>query len=252
MKPYYRDKYATIFLGDCLELLLEMPKVDLVLTSPPYNINTRVRDNRYTKRSKVETKYCNKYLGYSDDLSVEDYYEFQMKAIELFLKISPIAFYVIQLLSGNKESVFRLFGTFYKQIKEVLIWDKMHAEPAINSRVLNGQYEFVIVFDAKNAIQRRFEIANFEKGAMSNVLKINKNSERVNGHGAVFPKSLPETILINFSNFGSVVLDPFMGSGTTLVAAKQLNRQAIGIEIEEKYCEIAARRLSQEVLDLAE
>ena len=63
-----------------------------------------------------------------------------------------------------------------------------------------------------------------------------------------FPEELPALVIAALSDQGSLVLDPFMGSGTTIVAAKRLGRKAIGIEIEERYCEIAAKRLAQEVL----
>ena len=68
-------------------------------------------------------------------------------------------------------------------------------------------------------------------------------------HPTQKPVRLMRELVGLFSSPGQVVLDPFMGSGTTLVAAKKLGRKAIGIEIEEKYCEIAAKRLSQEVFD---
>jgi site-specific DNA-methyltransferase (adenine-specific) len=68
------------------------------------------------------------------------------------------------------------------------------------------------------------------------------------------PNQKPDGLVANFIEWttvlGDLVLDPFMGSGTTLRAAKDLGRKAIGIDIEERYCEIAARRLSQEVLAL--
>lgn len=71
----------------------------------------------------------------------------------------------------------------------------------------------------------------------------------VDGHPCPFPLELPKRCIAATTDLGDVVLDPFMGSGTTLRAAKDLGRKAIGIEIEERYCEIAAKRLAQEVLD---
>ena len=76
---------------------------------------------------------------------------------------------------------------------------------------------------------------------------IGKESTRL--HPTQKPLRLLRLLLTDYSEQGQTILDPFMGSGTTLRAAKDLRRKAIGIEIEEKYCEIAAKRLEQEVFD---
>ena len=69
-------------------------------------------------------------------------------------------------------------------------------------------------------------------------------------HPTPKPELLMADLVMQFTDAGDTILDPFMGSGTTLVAAKRLGRKAIGIELEEKYCEIAAKRLSQGALNL--
>jgi len=84
--------------------------------------------------------------------------------------------------------------------------------------------------------------------AISNDVISVPNAAEVQGHPTTKPLALMRSLLCRLPSIS--VLDPFMGSGTTLVAAKQLGRRAIGIEIEEKYCEIAAKRLSQEMLPL--
>ncbi len=86
-----------------------------------------------------------------------------------------------------------------------------------------------------------------KKGTTSTGMQVNEASEK-NGHPCPKPYRAWAWLLNKGSLDGEIVLDPFMGSGTTLRAAKDLGRKAIGIECEEKYCEIAARRMAQEVL----
>ena len=234
-----------LILGDCLEEMKKIPdkSIDLVLTSPPYNINLRIRGNEYCKRSPNEQGPCNKYNEFKDSYSVEEYYEIQRSAISEMLRVSKQIFYIIQPLTGNKEALFRLIGNYAGQIKEIIVWDKKNAEPAIMRQVLNSEYELIIVFDSTTARQRLFENAQFDRGTLSNIFRQGKSTERIDGHAATFPKDLVSKILLNFTAANHTVLDPFMGSGTTGVACKELGRNFIGIEISPEYYEIAKKRI---------
>ena len=235
-----------IYGENCLETMARMPDgfVDLTVTSPPYNFNRRIHSGKWTVRHVNEkTKYAK---SYHDALTVEEYYLWQFNVISELLRVTrTYVFYNIQVLTGNKPAVFRLFGAFAEQIKEVMIWDKVNAEPAIAPQVLNSQFEFVIVFAKQNAIARQFEVCNFGRGTMSNVLRISKNSKNNNAeyHSATFPTALPGVLIKQFSNENDLVYDPFMGSGTTAKAAHQLNRRWVGSELNPDYVAIAERRL---------
>ena len=245
MKPYYKDPDAdiTIYHGDCLEIMKDFPdkSFDLVLTSPPYNFDAG---------SGLGCKYDYEFQqkGYKDNYRPEEYFEKQSNAIESMIRISSHGvFYNIQMISGNKDSLLQIIGKFCFQIKEIIIWNKKTAEPAINENCLNSQFEFILVFHKNN--KRKFEYCNFEKGTLSNVWDISKNSEnRHIEHSAMMPSQLAKRIIDKFSKHNNIILDPFMGSGTTLIAAKELKRRAVGIEISEKYCAIAAQRLKNTIV----
>ena len=220
--PYYDKDGITIYHGDCREILPQLDKVDLVLTDPPYGIGadkaaydaaqSRIKANGKSKAGRGWKDY-----GLSDwDAAIPD--------ADLFQRIIELSDNQI-IWGGN------YFSEHLPPSMGWLVWDK-------------GQREFSLADGelAWSSYQKALRIFTVPRGKALQ-----------DGKQHPTQKSLE---IMNFSilyadNGAKVqtILDPFMGSGTTLVAAKMLNRKAIGIEIEEKYCKIAVERLRQQVMN---
>lgn len=233
---------------DCLQTMERMKddEVTHCITSPPYNYNLRIHTGKYTKRSVNEkTKYDG---SFKDALTMDEYFEWQKLVISEMLRISSgLVFYNIQMITGNKVALMKLLGHFAEQVKEVIIWDKVHSEPAMGERILNSEFEFVIVFDKNNAMSRQFNIANFERGTLANVLRIKKNSgnDASEIHNAAFPRPLPYRLVQYFTNEGETIYDPFMGTATTGLVCLELKRKFVGSEINKAYFKLSEKRLKE-------
>lgn len=243
-----------LYQGDCLEVMKQIPdrSVDCIITSPPYNLCLKIQNNKYV--SRWESSYSNKghltnkYDTYKDDLPIEKYEEFQELFLKEALRVSDYVFYNIQMVTGNKIPLLHLMGKFAESIKDIIIWNKTNAEPAINKGVLNSQYEFIICLSNIRPKCRTFDNALFERGTETNVWDIKR--ERNKNIKAGFPIALVERIIRDFVPENATVLDPFMGSGTTGVACEHLNRNFIGIELDPNYFEIAKNRIENEPTQL--
>lgn len=243
LKPYYNKDGLTIYSGNCLDVMrqIEGKSFDLILTSPPYNMRTRIRNGKYTKREWGE-HFSKKYSDFGDDLPIEDYYQFHKDVIQEMLRIAETIFINIQIVTGSKEAWFKLIGDFNKNIKDMIVWDKGFGQPAMHKAVMNRGYELIIILESSATAGRAFTNSIFNRGEMQDIWRIGRGGRgNIKGHSALFPEKLAKEVLSGWKS--DIILDPFMGSGTTLVAAKELDRKATGIEISEKYCEIAARRL---------
>lgn len=232
--------------GDCLERMKDIPdnSVDVVLTSPPYNMNLRIRNGKYCSRQIVK-EISTKYENFTDNLPMGEYFEFNKRVVTECLRVSDLVFYNVQFLTGNKPALFKLLGHFSDKVKEFIVWDKINAQPAIGKNILNSQFEVLIVFQNSHPESRHFKTAQFDRGTLSNHWSIKRGRKPVKSHGAVFPVELAEKVIKNFSPVSSTILDPFMGTGTTGVASKNLNRNFIGIELDEDYFEIAKERINK-------
>lgn len=209
-KPYYEEAGITIYHGDCLEILPDLPKVDLVLTDPPYGIAFQ-SNYRFIKHKRIAGDDC-----------------LPIDAVNMAIDKALSAAYVFcrwdQLAA-------------MPQPKSVLAWVKNNWSMGDLEHEHGRQWEACCFYRRPN---HKF------KKRIPDVIFGDRTGNMY--HPTENPVSVMKALI--GANTGNDILDPFMGSGTTLRAAKDLGRQAIGIELEEKYCEIAARRLGQEVLDL--
>lgn len=241
-----------IYNCNCIDGLksLKDKSLDLVITSPPYNMRTRIRNGQYTSREKSE-HFSKKYSYFSDDLSIEDYYNFHKHVLTELLRVSKIICYNYQIVTGSKEAFFKLIGDFAPYIKDIMIWEK-NGQPAMHEKILNSCYEFVVIFESDMSKGRMINNSFFTRGTQNNIIKDFKKNNNVNGHDACFPIDFAKKLISLFSKEGDLVLDPFMGSGTTAVAAKLLNRNYIGFEIIPEYVKISEQRILKETDDIKE
>ena len=233
---------------DCLNVLQKMidnkEKVDCIITSPPYTMCLRIHSGRYMSRWGWKGNvgsFSSKYDGCKDDLPMDKYFSFQDEFIDKALQVTDLMFYNIQMITGNKVALLQLLGKYAEKIKEIIIWNKGHAQPAMQNGVLNSQYEFIFVFQNSKPYNRSFEDALFPRGTESNVWDIKRERNKLIKAG--FPTELVKRILKNFVKSGSIVFDPFMGSGTTGVVCKELGYNFIGVEMDKEIFEKAKDRI---------
>lgn len=228
--------------------------VDLFLTDPPYNVSVRSgREN--TTIGRVKRK---RITGERPD-GTNSYREIRRSFGEWDFDFDPKPFLT------ETARLLRDGGSLIAFLSEFLISD--YLESALNHRCMLYWRKTNPAPNFRGLYQRSVEMAvwqtkggnwtfndggatpNFSEVAIVSGFKC-VNTDEAREHPTQKPLTLIAEWIQRHSNAADLVIDPFMGSGTTLRAAKDLRRRAIGIELEEKYCEIAARRLSQEVLAL--
>jgi len=240
MKPYYDHNGITIYHGDCLDVISGLDKVDAVITSPPYNtLNPKAKPSGiHAERKSGVNKWMEKQGNYYDNRKESEYQGWQRKCLEEFLKKSSCVWinHKTRYRDGYAIHPVEIYGFF--NLYADVVWNR-RGSMALNCRRFSPSHEYWLCYG-------RPEKWNDKVNKLMSVWDITPSMDK-NDHPCTFPLKLVIPI-IEACVFDRGCLDPFMGSGTTLRAAKDLGRKAIGIEIEEKYCEIAAKRLVQEVL----
>ena len=235
----------TIIHGDCIDVMSAMPdeSVDLVVTSPPYNLKNStgngMKDGRGGKWANAQL--MDGYDTHSDDMPYDEYILWQRDCLTEMLRVTKedgAVFYnhkwrVQGGLLQDRQEILQGFP-----VRQVIIWKR---SGGIN---FNAGY-FLPTFEVIYLIAKpKFKLAK-KANAYGDVWEFSQ--EFKNPHPAPFPVQLVERVIS--STNAEIVLDPFMGSGTTAIAAMNLGRHYVGIEISEKYCELSRERQRRHLLD---
>lgn len=211
MKPYYEDDLVTLYHGDCREVT-DWLEADVLVTDPPYGIAWSIGTNHAAK-SKSHAGIAN-----DGDTSCRD---------------------AVLALWGSRPAV--VFGAWSAQVadaRQTLVWRKPVDAGVVGSTTgYRRDTELIFLVGEWPILSSRWSSVIATDGGKARYL---------NGHPHAKPDHLMQTLIERCP--AGVIADPFGGSGSTLVAAKQLGRKAIGVELDERYCEIAARRLAQDTL----
>lgn len=243
----------SIYTGDCIEVMRGMPSdsVHLVVTSPPYNVGIDYGED------------------YDDSKSMHEY--------KLF--ITAVACQMKRMLVDGGRAVINVAGTArnpYRSLQSYwtrhmekvgfmmrgdIIWNKGQiargstawgSYASASNPVLRDMHEYILVF-SNGSMGRKEEGESTMSGEeflrwTESIWKVQPESAKQVGHPAPFPIAIPHRLINLYSYKGDIVMDPFCGSGTTCVAARNCGRQYVGIERNPKFVKLAEKRLSQQHL----
>lgn len=223
-------KYDYIEQGDCLNLLKQLPdnSIDLVVTDPPYVIDNK-GGGLYTQEDK---QYVKQLEGIKDGFSTEVLDELcrVMKNINIYLWCSQKQLFpLIEYFVEGKKCNFNL-----------ITWHKTNPIPACGNKYLTDT-EYCLFFREKGVKI----YGEFSTKFTYYVTPLNQKDKKLYNHPTIKPLDIIQNLVVNSSMEGELVLDPFLGSGTTAVACVNTNRHYIGFEKEPKYFDIACKRLNE-------
>jgi DNA modification methylase len=249
MTPYYEDDLAVIYHGDVLEVLPSITDVDLIFTSPPYNLGTTNGGRSGMHAGSLAAKdLAGGYATYDDALPQAEYDAWQTDVVAACWEaLSPTGalFYNHKpRIQGGVAKLPTDYGAGLP-LRQVIIWDRGTGLNFSEAFFL-PKCEWVVVW-----ARPEWRLRDRSASQVGDVWKVapepsagRMRSNRTNGaHPAPFPVGLPARAIE--ATAPALVLDPFMGSGTTLRAARDAGVRSIGIELSEAYCELAATRLAQ-------
>lgn len=212
---------------DAVERLMDGEKADITFTSPPYNVGKTPNGN------------AQKYLSDSDNKNSGDFKNLLNDFTNNCLMFSDYVFSNIQSLAGNKIALIEHLYDLRHRFADVIIWDKKNAEPAMARRVLNSRFEYIHIFsnEAKRTIGKR----DF-RGTLDNIFELNsrQGKEFSKIHKATFPVQFPQHFIENFTE--ASCLDPFGGTGSTLIACEKTNRKCFMMELDPHYVDVIVAR----------
>jgi len=241
MKPYYEEDNGNIqiYCGDCLDILPSFAdkSVDLVLTDPPYLVTARGSAGNSGGMLQKEINRKGKVFEHNDcniNLYIQSLYNILKEGSHFYIMTNHIN--LIELLNTPTKTGFYFIKS--------LIWNKGNK---IMGQYYMNQFEYILFF--RKGFGKK--INNCGTSDILNIPNVKtKNYNSVNLHDTEKPTRLMSVLIENSSNKNDLILDPFLGSGTTAVATKELGRKCIGIEISKEYCDIAIKRLKNTQKDM--
>jgi site-specific DNA-methyltransferase (adenine-specific) len=252
VKPYYQDSAVTIYHGDAREVISSVPAVDMIFTDPPYGHNNNDGDLIHRRegalgREATEAETAPRPIANDDPKQAAELFEWLVRECAPGWLRGGGCCCCCCGGGGGPDPQFARWSLIMDgplEFKQMVVWDKGPIGMGWHYR---RSYETVLV-----GMKRPGPCAWFdETDRVENIIRdIPKQIPQAFDHPTPKPPALAARFIGLHTRIGGIVLDPFCGAGSTLRAAKDMGRRAVGIEIDERWCEMAARRMAQEVLPL--